>query len=159
MEQFFVQAKDIQRLLNIPRHRYEYLSTKIGIAPQISRGDGRGHIHRYHSMDLFKFAYVHHANMIGLTPGICKDMLYMLDQVNDYFVKKRKSCGIWEPQSYPGFKEVRDFFYYYIQAGKEFFAFSRKGIKECYFLKCGRKALVPYTTPQKSMLKAHSKFS
>lgn len=72
------QAKDIQRLIGIPKHRYEYLASKIGIKPEIEEVEGTGHVHFYSFKNLLEFAFVHTANDLGLGPKAAKEMLVFL---------------------------------------------------------------------------------
>ena len=53
------QAKDIQRIVQIPKHRYEYIASKIGIKPDVDEVEGQGHIHRYSFKNLLQFAFIH----------------------------------------------------------------------------------------------------
>lgn len=72
------QAKDIQRLIDIPKHRYEYLASKIGIKPEIEEVEKTGHVHLYSFKNLLEFAFVHTANNLGLGPKAVKEMLGFL---------------------------------------------------------------------------------
>lgn len=67
-------AKDIQEMLGIPKHRYEYVASKIGIEPD-EPGEGRGHSHIYSFKNALEFAFAHHASVRGLSPEACRNML------------------------------------------------------------------------------------
>ena len=75
-----IQAKDIQKLVGISKSRYEYLATKIGISPDVKEAEGTGRSHLYSTRNLLQFAFVHHANDLGLTPMASKAMLKALDK-------------------------------------------------------------------------------
>ena len=72
------QAKDIQRLIDIPKHRYEYLASKIGIKPEVEEVEKTGHVHLYSFKNLLEFAFVHTANNLGLGPKAVKELLGFL---------------------------------------------------------------------------------
>ncbi len=72
------QAKDIQRLIDIPKHRYEYLASKIGIKPEIEEVEKTGHVHLYSFKNLLEFAIVNTANNLGIGPKAVKEILRFL---------------------------------------------------------------------------------
>lgn len=72
------QAKDIQRLIDIPKHRYEYIASKIGIKPEVEEVEKTGHVHLYSFKNLLEFAFVHTANNLGLGPKAVKELLGFL---------------------------------------------------------------------------------
>ena len=72
------QAKHIQKIVNIPKHRYEYIASKIGITPEIEEVEKTGQGHRYSFKNLLQFAIVHRANSQGITPKAVKEMLDFL---------------------------------------------------------------------------------
>jgi hypothetical protein len=74
------QAKDIQKFANIPKHRYEYIASKIGIRPELLEVEGTGRSHFYSFKNLLEFAFVHHANKLGLTPKAIKDMMQFISK-------------------------------------------------------------------------------
>lgn len=86
------RAKDIQKLIDIPKHRYEYLASKIGIPPEVEEVDGSGRSHIYSFKNLLQFAFVHHANMLGLTPRAAREMLTWIEKF-----EKVKKYGIFDP--------------------------------------------------------------
>jgi hypothetical protein len=90
------QAKDIQRILKIPKHRYEYLAAKIGITPEIEEAEGQGKIHRYSFKNLLQFAFIHAANLLGLTPKASRDLLNHLDAIDS---EPKIKFGIYDPDS------------------------------------------------------------
>lgn len=73
------QAKDIQKMLDIPKHRYEYLATKIGIDPDIATGEGRGSANLYSFRNAMQFAIAHRLNEMGLGPGKIRSTLKFID--------------------------------------------------------------------------------
>lgn len=73
------QAKDIQKMLDIPKHRYEYLASKIGITPDIEEVEGQGKTHIYSFRNALQFAFAHKANALGLSPKASREMLVWLD--------------------------------------------------------------------------------
>jgi hypothetical protein len=79
------QAKDIQRYVKIPKHRYAYLATKIGIEPEVERVDGTGHVNLYSFENLLQFAYAHQASNLGLSPNKVKAMLTFFEKIKDKY--------------------------------------------------------------------------
>lgn len=79
------QAKDIQRLLRIPKHRYEYLASKIGIRPEIDEVEGTGRTNLYSFKNVCQFGFVHHANLQGMSPKACREMLQVLDRIDPIY--------------------------------------------------------------------------
>ncbi|MBU4186116.1 MAG: hypothetical protein KKI12_02930 [Proteobacteria bacterium] len=77
------QAKDIQRIVQIPKHRYEYIASKIGIKPDVEEVEGQGHVHIYSFKNLLQFAFAHHAGILGLTPKASRGLLSYLDEVDN----------------------------------------------------------------------------
>lgn len=74
------QAKDIQNMLDIPKHRYEYLATKIGIDPDIATGEGRGSANLYSFRNAMQFAIAHRLNEMGLGPNNVRKTLEFIDR-------------------------------------------------------------------------------
>ena len=72
------RAKDIQKLLDINKHRYDYLASKIGIKPEINAVEKTGRHHLYSFKNLLEFAFVHKANNLGITRKAAKEMLEFL---------------------------------------------------------------------------------
>ena len=114
------QAKRIQEILDIPKHRYEYISSKIGIHPEISQVEGRGRAHLYSEKNLLQYAYVHFANRLGLPPAACKSLLKLFDEIisigafNFYTLNQTKAF-------------YREIVYYVISDGIEYFTLSNRG--------------------------------
>lgn len=69
------QAKDIQRIVGIPKHRYEYIATRIGIKPDVAEVDGTGRSHVYSFKNLLEFAFAHKGSNLGLSPKLVRAML------------------------------------------------------------------------------------
>jgi hypothetical protein len=88
------QAKDIQDILFIPKHRYEYIASKIGIAPDVDEVDGQGRAHLYSFKNLLQFAFVHQANKLGLTPKAARRMLSIIDEF-----EKSEKFGVYDPNN------------------------------------------------------------
>lgn len=86
------QAKDIQKILGIPKFRYEYLVTKMAITPDVLEVDGQGKSHVYSFKNVLQFAYAHHASRLGFTPKTVKDMLSIMDTYPDI-----AHLGIFDP--------------------------------------------------------------
>ena len=91
MKQF--QAKDIQKLVDIKKHRYEYIASKIGIKPEIDEVEKTGHIHLYSFKNLLEFAFVHKANDLGVTRKAVKEMLGFLS--NNIALQE---AGLFDPE-------------------------------------------------------------
>ena len=69
------QAKDIQRILGIPKSRYEYLANKLGITPEVEEVMGTGYTHLYSFENLMFFAMGHRLNKLGLGPKSVRRVL------------------------------------------------------------------------------------
>jgi hypothetical protein len=91
MKQF--QAKDIQKLVDIKKHRYEYIASKIGIKPEIDEVEKTGHVHLYSFKNLLEFAFVHKANDLGVTRKAVKEMLGFLS--NNIALQE---AGLFDPE-------------------------------------------------------------
>ena len=87
------QAKDIQKLIDIPKHRYEYLASKIGIKPEVEEVEKTGHVHLYSFKNLLEFGFVHTANNLGLGPKAVKEMLGFLSNNIDLH-----EAGLFNPK-------------------------------------------------------------
>jgi hypothetical protein len=61
------QAKDIQKILRIPKIRYEYLARQIGITPEIEEAEGTGNVHKYSFKNLMEFAIAERCSLVGLS--------------------------------------------------------------------------------------------
>ena len=95
------QAKDIQRYVQIPKYRYDYLSTKLAIKPEIDEVEGTGHTHLYSFKNLMQFAYAHHANILGLSPKAIVEMLSLLDELEERDKENNKfEAEVYEPHKY-----------------------------------------------------------
>ncbi len=73
------QAKTIQKILGIKKHRYEYIASKIGITPDVDEVEGQGRTHIYSFKNLMQFAIIHHASDLGLSPKAAKRILLFFD--------------------------------------------------------------------------------
>ena len=88
------QARDIQRIVEIPKHRYEYIALKIGIKPDVEEVEGQGNVHKYSFKNLLQFAFVHHASGLGLTPKASKELLSHLDKIDQ---SPKRELSIYNP--------------------------------------------------------------
>jgi len=87
------QAKDIQKLVDIKKHRYDYLASKIGIKPEINEVEKTGYHHLYSFKNLLEFAFVHKANNLGVTRKAAKEMLgFLSDNI------ELKEAGLFDPE-------------------------------------------------------------
>lgn len=66
------QAKTVQEILQIPRHRHDYIIIKIGIEPDIEKASGRGTTHIFSFSKLMEIAIASAAIDIGMTPESVK---------------------------------------------------------------------------------------
>ena len=73
METF--QAKSIQEILLIPRHRYDYILMKIGIKPEYEQASGRGKINIFSFRNLLEFATATTAVDLGMAPNLIRTSL------------------------------------------------------------------------------------
>jgi len=87
------QAKDIQKVVGLPKHRYEYIASKLGITPDVEEVEGTGRSHLYSFKNLLQFAFVHRANKMSITPKTTKRMLGFLS-INP----ELKSIGLFDPK-------------------------------------------------------------
>ena len=87
------QAKDIQKLVDIKKHRYDYIASKIGIKPEINEVEKTGYHHRYSFKNLLEFAFVHKANNLGITRKAAKEMLEFLSNNIEL-----KEAGLFDPE-------------------------------------------------------------
>jgi hypothetical protein len=69
------QAKDIQRIVGISKSRYEYLASKLNIAPEVEEVMGTGYTHLYSFENLMFFAMGHRLNKLGLGPKSVRRVL------------------------------------------------------------------------------------
>ena len=69
------KAKDVQKILGIPKHRYEYIGSKIGIKPSFLEVEGRGRSHLYSFQNVLEFAFAHYCNKLGMGPTVVRKML------------------------------------------------------------------------------------
>jgi len=86
------QAKEIQKILNIPKPRYEYVANKIGIHPEVQEVEGQGKAHIYSFKNLLEFAFTHNAVDLGLSPKAAMNLLIAINR----FDEKMKQ-GIFDP--------------------------------------------------------------
>jgi hypothetical protein len=77
------QAKNIQHLLRIKKIRYEYLTSKLNIKPDVEEAEGTGRAHLYSFKNLLQIATAHHANEMGLSLRIVKNLLDDLENYKD----------------------------------------------------------------------------
>jgi hypothetical protein len=66
------QAKIIQKILKIPKHRYDYMLMKIRIEPDIERATGRGKTNLFSFAKLLEFAIANAAMNIGMSPEMLR---------------------------------------------------------------------------------------
>ena len=77
------QAKNIQQIFGIPKYRYEYIATKIGIQAGIEEVEGQGRAHLYSYKNLLQFGFAHHAINLGFSPKNVRLMLNFLDEFTE----------------------------------------------------------------------------
>lgn len=73
------QAKEIQSILSIPKHRYDYSIMKIGINPDIEQASGRGKTNIFSFHGLMEFAIATVGIDIGINPN---GIRFSIDTVN-----------------------------------------------------------------------------
>ena len=89
----YFQAKDIQKLVDIKKYRYDYIASKIGIKPEIDEVEKTGYHHLYSFKNLLEFAFVHKANNLGVTRKAAKEMLgFLSDNI------ELKEAGLFDPE-------------------------------------------------------------
>jgi len=114
------QAKDIQRLVEIQKFRYDYLFLKIGIKPEIEEVQKTGHTHLYSFKNLLEFAIVNTANNLGIGPKAVKEILNFLTTNNDL-----KDAGLFNPE-----KEIKASLHYADSKDGKFFKLSGSSISD-----------------------------
>ena len=114
------QAKDIQGLIEIPKHRYEYIASKIGIKPEIEEVEKTGHTHLYSFKNLLEFAIVNTANNLGIGPRAVKEMLNFLSKNIDL-----KDAELFNPE-----KKIKASLHYADYKDGKFFKLSGSSISE-----------------------------
>jgi len=80
---FKFQAKDIQHILRITKIRYEYLTSKLGIKPDVEEVEGTGRAHLYSFKNVLQIAVAHNANKMGMSLRIVKSLLDDLESYKD----------------------------------------------------------------------------
>lgn len=81
------QAKDIQKMFGFKKHRYDYIAKQIGISPDVEEVEGTGHTNLYSFRNACQFGFAHYANLQGLSPRVCRDMLRLIDQIDAKEIK------------------------------------------------------------------------
>jgi hypothetical protein len=79
MKEIF-EARDIQKIFGIPKHRYEYIATKIGIIPDVEFVEGRGKSHRYSFKNALEFGIAQILGSMGLGPRSIWSVLTYLSE-------------------------------------------------------------------------------
>ena len=87
-------AKHIQKIVGIPKYRYEYLANKMNINPDVAEGEGQGKVHKYSFRNLLQFAFVHNASGLGLTPKASREFLSHLDKIDQ---DPKRELSIFDP--------------------------------------------------------------
>lgn len=82
METF--QAKSIQKILGIPKYRYDYILMKIRIEPDIEKVRGTGRTNLFSFSKLLEFAIASTAIDIGMSPDIIRYSLESIRQDDKY---------------------------------------------------------------------------
>ena len=77
------QAKHIQYLSRITKIRYEYLTSKLNIKPDIEEADGTGRAHLYSLKNLLQIAVANNANKMGMSLRTVKKLLDDLESYKD----------------------------------------------------------------------------
>lgn len=73
------QSRHIQKMLDIPKQRVEYLALKIPIKPEIEEVEGTGRAHSYSFKNALQFAIAQSLSKVGLGMGETRRMLLELD--------------------------------------------------------------------------------
>lgn len=76
MERF--QAKTVQEILKIPKSRYDYILSKIGIEPDVQKVTGTGNVNIYSFGGLLEIAIASTGIDIGMIPGALR---FALDRI------------------------------------------------------------------------------
>jgi hypothetical protein len=86
------EAGDVQRIVNIPKHRFDYLATKVGISPDVAEIKAKGCSQRHSFRNLLQFAFAHAASRLGLSPCHVRNLLKAL-------AVDLKKYDIFDPQT------------------------------------------------------------
>jgi hypothetical protein len=76
------QAKDIIRILNITKSRYDYILLKIGISPDIEQGQGTGKMNLFSFRNVLQIAIASHAISIGINPASVRGIMQLIDRID-----------------------------------------------------------------------------
>jgi hypothetical protein len=87
------QAKTIQKILSLPKHRYDYMQMKIGIVPDVEKALGRGKTSLFSFSKLIEFAIAHVAMTSGMAPEIIGLSLKRIRRVDS-----EESLHLFDPE-------------------------------------------------------------
>lgn len=76
------QAKTIQKILGMPKHRYDYILMKIGVEPDLDKASGRGKTNLFSFSKLLEFAIANTAMNTGMVPEIIKESLGRIRRID-----------------------------------------------------------------------------
>lgn len=88
------QAKTIQKILGLPKHRYDYMQMKIGIVPDVEKALGRGKTSLFSFSKLIEFAIANVAMTSGMSPEIIGSSLKRIRRIND-----NESLHLFDPEA------------------------------------------------------------
>lgn len=111
---FGFRAKDIRKIVAIPKDQYDYIADKIGIIPEVDEFDGIGRIQLYSFKNLLEFAISHHAHDLGVSPKVIGRLLDFLD------VLEESESVIYDPRTRTDIK-----LYYVNYGGARYFQIYR----------------------------------
>jgi hypothetical protein len=106
-----LRAKDIQKILDIPKFRYEHLANKMQIRPELEEVEGQGRAHIYSFKNLLEFAFVNVASAMGLSPKNCGRLLAFVRFLEDSY-----KVGIFDHGKLPDLSV-----HFIVQGGEHFF--------------------------------------
>ena len=88
------QAKDIMRILQIPRHRFDYSLLRLDIEPDIEKAGRRGQTSRFSFSALLDFAIATTAFDLGFNPDFINFALKTIHQHDD-----EERWGLFDPST------------------------------------------------------------
>ena len=87
------QAKTIQQILGMPKHRYDYMLMKIGIEPDLDKASGRGKTNLFSFSKLLEFAIANTAMNIGMLPEMIRMSLARIRRID-----REESLQFFDPE-------------------------------------------------------------
>jgi len=109
------QAKTIQKIIGIPKHRYDYILMKIRIEPDVEKVIGTGNTNLFSFKKLMEFAIASTAIDIGMSPEVIR---FSIESI-------RKADELWNWHLFEPDVEIKPLSYHVVSnMGALFYCFS-----------------------------------